>query len=224
MSELILPTVLPIFPLTGSLLLPGNLLPLNVFEPRYRNLVADALEGERLVGMIQPLVPRQDNWVEAAQGSDDPELYSVGCAGRIDECEPQQDGRYLILLRGVCRFRVRNELPIHREYRRVQADSSEFQSDLAELQVDVNPARIMRALRAFGVAHDLELDFDLLGSVPGISLLNGLSVALPFRPAEKQALLEAAGPAEREEMLLTLMGMGLDALSTDDYYSPPILN
>jgi Lon protease-like protein len=224
MSELILPTVLPIFPLTGSLLLPGNLLPLNVFESRYRNLVADALEGERLVGMIQPLVPRQDNWVEAAQGSDDPELYSVGCVGRIDECEPQQDGRYLILLRGVCRFRVRRELPVHREYRRVQADSSEFQSDLAELQADVNPTRIMRALRAFGVTHDLEFDFDLLGSVPGISLLNGLSVALPFRPAEKQALLEAAGPAEREEMLLTLMGMGIEPLSTDDYYAPPILN
>jgi uncharacterized protein len=224
MSELILPTVLPIFPLTGSLLLPGNLLPLNVFEPRYRNLVADTLEGERLVGMIQPLVPRQDNWVEAAQSSGDPELYSVGCIGRIDECGPQQDGRYLILLRGVCRFRVSTELPAHREYRRVQADSSEFQSDLGELQVDVNPARLMRALRAFGVTHDLEFDFDLLGSVPGISLLNGLSVALPFRPAEKQALLEAAGPSEREELLLTLMGMGLDALSTDDYYSPPILN
>src|SRR3954470_8469190 len=224
MSELILPTVLPIFPLTGSLLLPGNLLPLNVFEPRYRNLVADVLEGERLGGMIQPVVPRQDNWVEAAQASEDPEIYSVGCIGRIDECEPQQDGRYLILLRGVCRFRVRQELPVHREYRRVQVDSSEFQNDLAELQADVNPARLMRALRAFGVANDLEFDFDLLGSVPGISLLNGLSVALPFRPAEKQALLEAAGPAEREEMLLTLMGMGLEPLSTDDYYSPPILN
>lgn len=224
MSELILPTVLPIFPLTGSLLLPGNLLPLNVFEPRYRNLVADALEGERLVGMIQPLVPRQDNWVEAAQADDDPELYSVGCVGRIDECEPQQDGRYLVLLRGVCRFRVRSELPIHRQYRRVQADSSEFQNDLGELQVEINPARLMRALRAFGVANDLEFDFDLLGSVPGISLLNGLSVALPFRPAEKQALLEAAGPAEREEMLLTLMGMGIEPLSTDDYYAPPILN
>ena len=210
MSEPTLPPVLPIFPLTGSLLLPGNLLPLNVFEPRYRNLVADALEGEKFIGMIQPLVPRQDNWVEAAQSSDDPELYTVGCVGRIDECEPQQDGRYLVLLRGVCRFRVRRELPVQR--------------DLAELQADVNPARLMRALRAFGVTHDLEFDFDLLGSVPGISLLNGLSVALPFRPAEKQALLEAAGPAEREEMLLALMGMGLEPLSTDEYYSPPILN
>jgi hypothetical protein len=224
MSELTLPPVLPIFPLTGSLLLPGNLLPLNVFEPRYRNLVADALGGEKFIGMIQPLVPRQDNWVEAAQSSDDPELYTVGCVGRIDECEPQQDGRYLVLLRGVCRFRVRRELPVQRDYRRVMANYSEFQRDLAELQADVNPARLMRALRAFGVTHDLEFDFDLLGSVPGISLLNGLSVALPFRPAEKQALLEAAGPAEREEMLLALMGMGLEPLSTDEYYSPPILN
>jgi uncharacterized protein len=225
MSELTLPPVLPVFPLTGSLLLPGNLLPLNVFEPRYRNLVADALEGERFIGMIQPLVPRQDNWVEAAQASDDdPELYTVGCVGRIEECEPQQDGRYLILLRGVCRFRVQRELPVQRDYRRVQANYAEFQLDLAELQVDMNPARMMRALRAFGVTHDLEFDFDLLGSVPGISLLNGLSVALPFRPAEKQALLEAAGPAEREEMLLALMGMGIEPLSTDEYYSPPILN
>src|SRR5258707_12588199 len=95
MSELILPSVLPIFPLTGSLFLPGNLLPLNIFEPRYRNLVADALEGERLVGMIQPLVPPLDNWVEAAQSTDDPESYSLGCIGRIDECEPPQGGPIL---------------------------------------------------------------------------------------------------------------------------------
>ena len=223
-DALTLPTVLPVFPLTGSLLLPGNLLPLNVFEPRYRNMVTDALEGERHIGMIQPLVPRQDNWVEAAEGSDDPELYSIGCVGRIDECEPQPDGRYLVLLRGISRFRVRRELPVHRGYRRVMADYTGFQLDLGELQTAVNPARLMRALRAFGETHSLEFDFDLLGSVPGISLLNGLSVALPFRPAEKQALLEAAGPAEREEMLLALMGMGIEPLSTDEYYSPPLLN
>jgi uncharacterized protein len=223
-DALTLPTVLPVFPLTGSLLLPGNLLPLNVFEPRYRNMVADVMEGERHIGMIQPLVPRQDNWVEAAEGSDDPELYSVGCVGRIDECEPQPDGRYLVLLRGVSRFHIRRELPVHRGYRRVQADYSGFQLDLGELQAEVNPVRLMRALRSFGETHSLEFDFELLGSVPGISLLNGLSVALPFRPAEKQALLEAAGPAEREEMLLALMGMGIEPLSTDEYYSPPILN
>ncbi|RPH57082.1 peptidase S16, partial [bacterium] len=91
------PAIIPVFPLTGSLLLPGNALPLNVFEPRYRNMVADALEEGMHIGMIQPLVPRQDNWVEAAQTTDSPELYTVGCAGRIDECEPQPDGRYLVI-------------------------------------------------------------------------------------------------------------------------------
>lgn len=218
------PDIIPVFPLTGSLLLPGNLLPLNVFEPRYRNMVADALEGGRHIGMIQPLVPRQDNWVEAAQQPDTPELYTVGCLGRIDECEQQDDGRYLVLLRGVCRFRVKRELPLHRGYRRVEPDYSEFQRDRDELHVFLNPSRMMRALRAFGEKHELEFDYDLLSSVPGISLLNGLSVALPFRPAEKQALLEATDPAVREDLLLTLMGMGIEPLSTDEYYSPPTLN
>ena len=218
------PGIIPVFPLTGSLLLPGNLLPLNVFETRYRNLVADALEGGRHIGMIQPLIPRLDNWVDAAQQSDNPELYRVGCLGRIEECEQQEDGRYLVLLRGVSRFRIRRELPLHRGYRRVEADYADFERDSDELNVFLNPSRMMRALRAFGEKHDLEFDYDLLSSVPGISLLNGLSVALPFRPAEKQALLEAADPAVREELLLTLMGMGIEPLSTDEYYSPPVLN
>jgi uncharacterized protein len=219
-----LPEIIPVFPLTGSLLLPGNLLPLNIFEPRYRNMVADALDGEQLIGMVQPLEPRQDNWVASAQQPENPEIYTIGCLGRIEEHEPQDDGRYLIVLRGVARFRVRQELPLQRGYRRVVADYSEFQRDFDELNVFLNPSQIMRALRAFGEKHDLEFDYDLLASVPGISLLNGLSVALPFRPAEKQALLEAADPAVREELLLTLMGMGIEPLSTDKYYSPPVLN
>jgi uncharacterized protein len=219
-----LPEIIPVFPLTGSLLLPGNLLPLNIFEPRYRNMVADALDGEQLIGMVQPVTPLQDNWVANAQQPESPEIYAIGCVGRIEECEPQDDGRYLIVLRGVSRFRVRKELPLQRGYRRVVADYAEFQRDLDELNVFLNPSQMMRALRAFGEKHDLELDYDLLASVPGISLLNGLSVALPFRPAEKQALLEAADPAVREELLLTLMGMGIEPLSTDEYYSPPVLN
>jgi Lon protease-like protein len=221
-----LPEIIPVFPLTGSLLLPGNLLPLNIFEPRYRNLVADALEGEQLIGMVQPLTPRQDNWVANAEGPDpdNPEIYRIGCLGRIEEHEPQDDGRYLIVLRGISRFRIREELPRPRGYRRVLVEYAEFQRDLDELNVFLNPSQIMRALRAFGDKHDLEFDYDLLASVPGISLLNGLSVALPFRPAEKQALLEAADPAVREELLLTLMGMGIEPLSTDEYYSPPVLN
>jgi Lon protease-like protein len=222
-----LPEIIPVFPLTGSLLLPGNLLPLNIFEPRYRNMVADALEGGQYIGMVQPLTPRQDNWVERAEATEDPdnpEIYRVGCLGRIEECELQDDGRYLIVLRGLSRFRIREELSRPRGYRRVLVEYSEFQRDLDELNVFLNPSQMMRALRAFGDKHDLEFDYDLLASVPGISLLNGLSVALPFGPAEKQALLEAADPAIREDLLLTLMGMGIEPLSTDEYYSPPVLN
>jgi Lon protease-like protein len=222
-----LPEIIPVFPLTGSLLLPGNLLPLNIFEPRYRNMVADALEGGQYIGMVQPLTPRQDNWVESAEATEDPdnpEIYRIGCLGRIEECELQDDGRYLIVLRGLSRFRIREELARPRGYRRVLVEYSEFQRDLDELNVFLNPSQMMRALRAFGDKHDLEFDYDLLASVPGISLLNGLSVALPFGPAEKQALLEAADPAVREDLLLMLMGMGIEPLSTDEYYSPPVLN
>jgi Lon protease-like protein len=218
------PGVIPVFPLTGSLLLPGTLLPLNVFEPRYRNMVADALEGERYIGMIQPLVPRQDNWPALEPPPENPELYTVGCVGRMDRCEPQPDGRYEIVLRGISRFRVREELPLHRGYRRVTADYSEFAGDLAEPAISLDPSRLLSAVRAFGATNGLEFDLDLLSSIPGVALLNGLSVALPFRPAEKQALLEAPDPEERERLLLALMGMGFEATSPEEYYSPPTVH
>jgi Lon protease-like protein len=226
MSETPAPDVIPVFPLTGTLLLPGTLLPLNVFEPRYRNLVADAIEGEggRFIGMIQPFVPQQDNWVELAEGSPNAELYPIGCVGRIERSEQQPDGRYLIVLRGICRFRVVRELPLRRGYRQVVADYSDFPGDELEPASLLDPSRMLRALRSFAETHSLEFDFDLLGSLPGVILLNGLAAALPFRPAEKQALLEAPGPMEREELLLTLMGMGLDTLSADEYYSPPTVH
>ena len=185
------PSVIPVFPLTGSLLLPGTLLPLNIFEPRYRHLVADAIEQGMHVGMIQPVLPRMDNFgpVEPLLLEETPQLYSVGCAGRIERHEQQPDGRYEIVLRGICRFRVREELPERRGYRRVNADYAEFLLDVREPQVSLDPSRMLGVLRAFGQAHSLEFDFGLLGSLPGISLLNGLAVALPFRPEEKQALL-----------------------------------
>lgn len=221
------PRVIPVFPLTGTLLLPGTLLPLNIFEPRYRNLVADAMEdegGERHIGMIQPFVPRQDNWPALDLPDEDPALYTVGCVGRIDRCEPQPDGRYEIVLRGVCRFRVREELAPRRGYRRMAVDYSDFAADLAEPQSFVDPSRLLSAVRSFGQANGLEFDLGLLASLPGISLLNGLAVALPFRPEEKQALLEAAGPAEREELLLVLMGMGFEPAPADGHYAPPTVN
>jgi Lon protease-like protein len=218
------PRVLPVFSLTGSLLLPGTLLPLNIFEPRYRNLVADALEGERHIGMIQPFVPRDDNWPALELPPENPELYRVGCVGRIDRCEPQPDGRYEIVLRGISRFRVREELPLLRGYRRVVADYGEFAADAAEPEHVLDPSRLLTAVRIFGEANGFEFDLDLLAALPGISLLNGLAVALPFRPEEKQALLEAPGPVEREELLLALMGMGFEPTPAGSYYAPPTVH
>ena len=218
------PPVIPVFPLTGSLLLPGTLLPLNVFEPRYRNMVADALDAGRHIGMIQPLVPQQDNWPALELPAENPQLYTVGCAGRIERSELQPDGRYEIVLRGTCRFHIRGELPLLRGYRRVEADYGEFGADLAEPQAVVDPAALLVAVRSFGKASGFELDFDLLAALPGISLLNGLAVALPFRPEEKQALLEAPGPAEREELLLALMGMGFEPPAPGNYYAPPTVH
>jgi len=221
------PPVLPLFPLTGSLLLPGNWLPLNVFEPRYRNLVADVLAAGRHIGMIQPIVPRQDNRppLDANPADpDEPALYPVGCAGRIEQCDPQPDGRYLVLLKGVSRFRVALELPLQHGYRSAAAEYAEFAGDLLEPELPLDASRAMCALQAFGKANGLSFDYDLLAGLPGVSLVNGLAVALPFRPAEKQALLEADGPEHRLELLLALMDMGLDAEPAADYYAPPTLH
>src|SRR3954463_10996443 len=101
-----LPAIIPVFPLTGSLLLPGNLMPLNIFEPRYLNMVADALAGANHIGMVQPLVPHQDNWVAEAESASPRDLYPIGCVGRIERREQQPDGRYVIVLRGISRFRT----------------------------------------------------------------------------------------------------------------------
>jgi len=221
----VLPDVLPIFPLTGSLLLPGNWLPLNIFEPRYRAMVEDAMEGSRMVGMIQPVVPRQDNRPDPLLVDDEaPAVYSVGCAGRIERCEPQDDGRYLILLRGVSRFRVREELEERKGYRRVRAAFAEFHADLDEPELLLDPDPILTALRRFARSRELEFDLDRLETLPGVTLLNGLAVALPFSPGEKQALLEAEGPDHRRDLLLSLMGMGFSAGSDGDFHTPPTVH
>ncbi len=213
--------VLPVFPLTGTLLLPGNFLPLNVFEERYRNLVADALKGDRTLGMIQPKLPGPDNLGVADEES--PELYSVGCAGRIEECEPQDDGRYLIVLKGTCRFRVRAELETCRGYRRVVAAFDEFVVDLKVGEEDLDRARLLAAIRSFSAEHGLEFDHELLAALPAVNLLHAVAAALPFAPDEKQALLEAPTARQRQRILLTLIGMGFEA-QPERAYSPPIVN
>lgn len=218
-----LPALLPLFPLTGALLLPGNWLPLHIFEPRYRHMVEDAMGAERYIGMVQPVVPRQDNSPQPGAADGSPELYQVGCAGRIEECEQIPDGRFLVALVGVSRFRLREELPLHREYRRGRVDYGEFQGDLDQRAGSEHSAGVVEALAEFAAGHNLSFDLDRLRRLPSYTLVNGLAMALPFTPAEKQALLEA-DQENRREVLLTLLNMGLDLEIGEDGLNLPQLN
>ncbi len=211
------PEILPVFPLTGVLLLPGMALPLHIFEPRYRNMVADAvLEGGH-IGMIQPFVPHQDNRPLPGAELESPELYPVGCAGRLARHDKSPDGRYLIELRGAARFRIVEELPPHQGYRRVRADYSGFQADAGEETAAFEPAQLLRAFRTFCEQKGMQVNWDELEALAPVVLVNSLAMSLPFSPAEKQALLEANGAAERARTLTGLLALG----TAVDSLAPP---
>lgn len=205
-----LPQVIPVFPLDGALLLPQGALPLNIFEPRHLNMVDDAMAGERIIGMIQ------------TQGVEDPArptLAGIGCIGRITSFAETADGRYLITLTGVCRFRVAAELPAHTPYRQVRADYAAFEDDLATAVLDGGDdrERLLAALKAYLERHQLALDWRMAREAPIEALINSLSMALPFGSAAKQALLEAPSLADRLGTLTTLLQ--IDAAADDD--GPP---
>ena len=203
-----LPEILPIFPLTGTLLLPGTMLPLHIFEPRYRNMIDDALAGQKVFGMIQPVVPRQDNRPLPGAEKDSPDLYRVGCAGYIEKWEKSPDGRYMIQLRGLNRFRTEAELPLHRGYRRVKADYAVFADSQEEKEWHCNRTALSGALEQYGRSQGFQVELSQLEKIGDSDLINGLAVALPLHPAEKQALLEALSLGERENILLDLLKLG----------------
>lgn len=214
------PRVLPIFPLTGALLLPGGRLPLFIFEPRYVALVQDVLEGDRTIGMVQPVIarPGDNRGPEPGKEDDHPEVYPIGCAGVIELWEqlPRDQGssdRFLILLHGGSRFRIQHELPLKNGYRRAEVSYDEFPQDLDDSEAQFEPGPLLAALEGFGQANNLSLQLDRLGDVSGLALLNSMAMALPFAPVEKQALLEAPDVASRQELLLTLLKMGLEVRS-----------
>ena len=215
------PAILPVFPLTGSLLLPGNFMPLNIFEPRYRNMVEDVLADGGHIGMIQPLRPGLD---QLGMGEDGASLYSVGCAGRLERAERQDDGRFLILLCGVMRFRVESEVEPRRGYRQVRASYEPFAEDVAADPDGSDPAPLLAAVERFGARRDFEFDMDLLASLTGPRLVNALAAALPFAAAEQQALLEAATADERQRLLLELMRMEETPPAAAAPFVPPTVN
>jgi Lon protease-like protein len=198
-----LPTEIAVFPLTGALLLPRGRLPLNIFEPRYLAMTMDALGQGRLFGMVQP-----DARGKAAQG-----LYRIGCLGRISSFSETDDGRLLITLIGVARFRIVEELPLAPGgYRRVRADYTDFVTDLLEAEPPpLDRPALLGALRPYFQARGIEANWDAVEQTPDALLVTMLAMVCPFDPPEKQALLEAAEGPERAEMLVTLLRMGAAA-------------
>jgi Lon protease-like protein len=195
-----LPNPLPLFPLTGVLLLPRGQLPLNVFEPRYLALVDSAMSGGRVIGMIQPS--------EAEEKTLTPKLSAVGCAGRVTSYRETDDGRYLITLTGVCRFRVKNELVTQAPFRAVDPDYAPFAGDLvANDENDFPRDRVIDALKDYLSKRDLKADWRSVMSAPPETLVNALAMLCPFEPAEKQALLEANDWHARVATLVALLEM-----------------
>lgn len=197
-----LPAVLPIFPLSGVLLLPRGHLPLNIFEPRYLTMTEDALGAGRMIGMIQPRLP-QPGLVE-----DGVEVFATGCAGRIISFSETGDGRFLITLRGVCRFRIAQELEGVGGYRRAGADYTAFAADLQEnAEPLADRRRLLGAVHAFLEVKRIEADWKAIEGAADEVLVTTLAMAAPLEAGEKQALLECSDLAGRAELLAGLLEM-----------------
>jgi len=202
----LLPATLPIFPLTGVLLLPGATLPLNIFEPRYLNMVEEALGNGRVIGMVQPKAAG----VESPDG--EPTVYETGCAGRIISFAETGDGRFAITLLGMCRFRIDSELPLRSGYRVVVPDYSPFFDDLDDDQCHV-PDResLLTTVEAYFIANGIDADWSSIEGAADAALITTLSMLCPFDPSEKQALLECENTALRGQLLGNLMALSLHA-------------
>jgi len=194
-----LPASLPIFPLTGVLLLPRGRLPLNIFEKRYLAMTEDALKAERLIGMVQPQVGEGD--------AGEPALYRTGCAGRMTEFAETGDGRYLIALTGLARFDIVRELPQDRLYRRVVPDWRPYRGDLEGDAAPIERERLLAALKPFFRRHNIAAEWEAVEATPDERLVTSIAMAAPFSPSEKQALLEARDVAERARLLTALVEM-----------------
>jgi hypothetical protein len=201
-----LPAEIAVFPLSGALLLPGGRLPLNIFEPRYLAMTLDSLGQGRMFGMIQPdpVSPR---------GEAGPGLYRIGCLGRLSSFAETEDGRLLVTLTGVIRFRVAEELPMRRGYRRVRAEYAGFEADLdlSERPGGVDRPALLGALRPFFRARGIEANWEAIEQTSDPMLVLTLAMVCPFEVREKQALLEAPTPQDRAAMLVALLQMGAHA-------------
>jgi uncharacterized protein len=201
-----LPEQLPIFPLSGALLLPRAELPLNIFEDRYLRMFSAALSSHRLIGMIQP-DPNDNN--------DVPSLSRIGCAGRITSFNETDDNRLLIGLSGICRFEVVSELKVETLWRQCEVTYDGFAADLVmdNQARTVNRAALVTAFRQYLEANDMTANWDEVDKVSTESLVNTLSQMAPYPAAEKQALLEAPDLKSRADMLIALTELAVSRQS-----------
>lgn len=207
------PSSVPIFPLSGALLLPKGQMPLNIFEPRYLSMVDAALAGDRIIGMIQPAL-------EGASGSGAAQLCDSGCLGRIISWSESGDGRYLITLMGITRFQLEQELTTMTAYRQARISVVPFIGDIdgEVAELEVNRDELLATFRDYLDANDMEADWESINEASTESLVNALSMMSPYGPAEKQALLEAPDLKTRAETLIAITEMEL--ARGDDGTSP----
>jgi len=205
-----LPAVIPGFPLPGALLLPRGQMPLNIFEPRYLVMIDDAFRsGQRLIGMIQP--------DDAHPGPENkPNLYKIGCVGRITQIAETGDGRYLLQLTGVVRFHIEEELAVETLYRQCRVDYAPFAGDFVARkgEDEVDRKSLLRALSEFLKANNLKADWDGIENAPNEALVNALAMMSPYGTAEKQALLEAPDLKTRAEILVAVTEIELAKKTT----------
>ncbi len=211
-----LPPAVPVFPLSGALLLPRGQMPLNIFEPRYMAMIDAAIGSHRLIGMVQP----EPDGNEAALR---PALAPVGCLGRITSFQESGDGRYIITLTGVARFRISDELTVMTPYRQCRVNYAEFADDLVPRKGEdaVDRASLLDAFRRYLDANGMDADWKSVNAAPNEALVNALSMMAPYGPKEKQALLEAPTLKDRGDILIAVTEI---ALSDADPATPKRLN
>ena len=205
MNQADLPDTIAVFPVPGAILLPRTRLPLHIFEPRYLAMVDDALrDGHRLIGMIQPDVSHSRD--EAR-----PALFHVGCVGRITQFAESGDGRYILELTGISRFKVVEELTVLTAYRQCRVDYFPYIDDFTARKGEdaVDREALLEVLTDFLKANDLNVDWEGVENAPNEALVNALAMMSPYGAPEKQAMLEAPDLKTRAEILIAVTEMDL---------------
>lgn len=190
------PFRVPVFPLAGGVLFPHSQLPLHIFEPRYRAMVTDALNGEGLIAMVQP-----------RENGSRPPLFEIGCLGQIVESEALEDGRYNVVLEGVKRFRIVREVPVQTAYRQIEIDLAAFAVDEDEPDplASIQRASLEQEARRYAEALGYAVDWNAVSRLDDELLVNGIAQIAPFDVGSKQALLEAGTIADRADLLVQFM-------------------